>query len=164
MSLYVTNRTQKEQKVGKAAEEWQTTFDSILDPVMILDREFRIVRVNAPPFLSSISRWKVSWKTTASFSICECPVQPASIFGINWRRAECNCRSSWSPPVTAHRSANTLGNWELCPSSENRSMIKPSWMPSGGPSRRRRRMGKALTRNKKMVIADPKQSSVNSRT
>lgn len=29
------------------AEEWQTTFDAIRDLVMILDREFRIVRVNA---------------------------------------------------------------------------------------------------------------------
>ena len=30
-----------------ASEEWQTTFDAIKDPVMILDHEFRIVRGNA---------------------------------------------------------------------------------------------------------------------
>jgi len=35
-----------EEKSKKIADEWQTTFDSITDLVMILDNEFRMVRVN----------------------------------------------------------------------------------------------------------------------
>jgi diguanylate cyclase (GGDEF)-like protein/PAS domain S-box-containing protein len=37
---------QAEEKLKKTAQQWQTTFDSITDLVMILDRECRIVRVN----------------------------------------------------------------------------------------------------------------------
>jgi len=37
---------QAEEKLKKTADQWQTTFDSITDLVMILDRECRIVRVN----------------------------------------------------------------------------------------------------------------------
>jgi PAS domain S-box-containing protein len=43
----ITEHKQMQDKVQKAAEEWQTTFDSIQDLVMILDQEFKIVRVNA---------------------------------------------------------------------------------------------------------------------
>jgi PAS domain S-box-containing protein len=35
-----------EEQLQKAADEWKTTFDSIPDPIMVLDRELRIVRVN----------------------------------------------------------------------------------------------------------------------
>ncbi len=37
---------QAEEKLRKTADQWRTTFDSITDLVMILDRECRIVRVN----------------------------------------------------------------------------------------------------------------------
>ncbi|MCJ7783292.1 MAG: diguanylate cyclase, partial [Desulfobacterales bacterium] len=37
---------QAEEKLKKTADQWQTTFDSITDLVMILDLECRIVRVN----------------------------------------------------------------------------------------------------------------------
>jgi len=43
----VTERKQMEEKLQEAAEEWQANFDSIQDLVMILDQEFKIVRVNA---------------------------------------------------------------------------------------------------------------------
>jgi PAS domain-containing protein len=33
-------------KLQQAADEWKTTFDTIPDLIMVLDREFRIVRVN----------------------------------------------------------------------------------------------------------------------
>ena len=36
-----------QDKLRKSAEEWQTTFDSVQDLVMILDPEFKLVRVNA---------------------------------------------------------------------------------------------------------------------
>jgi two-component system, LuxR family, sensor kinase FixL len=36
-----------ENKIHQAAEEWQNTFDAIPDIVMILDKEFRIVHINA---------------------------------------------------------------------------------------------------------------------
>jgi PAS domain S-box-containing protein len=42
----VTERNQMQSKIQNAAEEWQTTFDSIQDLVMILDPEFKLVRVN----------------------------------------------------------------------------------------------------------------------
>ena len=43
----ITERKLLEQKIQKSAEEWQTTFDSIQDPIMVLDPEFRILRINA---------------------------------------------------------------------------------------------------------------------
>jgi len=42
----ITERKQMESEIQKAAEEWQTTFDSIQDLVMILDPEFKLIRVN----------------------------------------------------------------------------------------------------------------------
>ncbi|HUL29543.1 MAG TPA: PAS domain S-box protein, partial [Thermodesulfobacteriota bacterium] len=41
-----TEREQAEEKLKKIADQWQITFDSITDSVMILDPECRIVRVN----------------------------------------------------------------------------------------------------------------------
>jgi PAS domain S-box-containing protein len=35
-----------EEKIKKAAEEWETTFNSISDPVSLHDRDFRIVKAN----------------------------------------------------------------------------------------------------------------------
>ncbi len=43
----ITETKQMSERIQSAATEWQTTFDSINDPVMILDSEYRIVRVNA---------------------------------------------------------------------------------------------------------------------
>jgi PAS domain S-box-containing protein len=43
----ITERKRAEEKIHKAAEEWQVTFDSVRDLVMILDGEFKILRVNA---------------------------------------------------------------------------------------------------------------------
>jgi PAS domain S-box-containing protein len=38
--------SRSERKLQRAADEWKTTFDSIQDPIMVLDRKFRITRVN----------------------------------------------------------------------------------------------------------------------
>ncbi|MHC1741563.1 MAG: ATP-binding protein [Syntrophobacteraceae bacterium] len=35
-----------EEKLQKAADEWKTTFDTLPDLIMVLDQDFRIVRVN----------------------------------------------------------------------------------------------------------------------
>ena len=43
----ITETKQLSEQLQSAAEEWQTTFDSINDQVMILDREGRTVRANA---------------------------------------------------------------------------------------------------------------------
>ena len=43
----ITERKQMEEKIRKAAHDWQITFDSIKDHVMILDNNFKIDRVNA---------------------------------------------------------------------------------------------------------------------
>jgi two-component system, LuxR family, sensor kinase FixL len=43
----ITETKQLSEQLQSAAKEWQTTFDSINDQVMVLDRECRILRVNA---------------------------------------------------------------------------------------------------------------------
>jgi PAS domain S-box-containing protein len=48
VSLDITDRKQMEQAVQAAAEEWRSTFDSVQEQVMILDRDFRVTRINAP--------------------------------------------------------------------------------------------------------------------
>ncbi len=40
------NREELEKQIRKAAEEWQATFDSIVDLIAIHDKDFNIVRVN----------------------------------------------------------------------------------------------------------------------
>ena len=42
----ITERKQMQEELRKSAEEWQNTFDSIQDLVMILDPEFKLLRVN----------------------------------------------------------------------------------------------------------------------
>ena len=48
-ALTVSRRKQRRVDLAfrKAADEWQTTFDSITDQIMLLDHRFRILRVNA---------------------------------------------------------------------------------------------------------------------
>jgi PAS domain S-box-containing protein len=48
--LVALYRRQKgvEKQLHEAAKEWQTTFDSIQDLIFILDRDLKVVRVNAP--------------------------------------------------------------------------------------------------------------------
>jgi PAS domain S-box-containing protein len=43
----ITERRQMLDEIQGAAEEWQATFESITDLIMLLDREYRILRVNA---------------------------------------------------------------------------------------------------------------------
>ena len=45
-SMDITGRKEMEERVRKAAEEWQATFDSIPQAVMILDRDLKILRYN----------------------------------------------------------------------------------------------------------------------
>ncbi len=46
-SVDVTERKEMEENIRKAAEEWQTTFDSTPDIIMILDADLKIRRHNA---------------------------------------------------------------------------------------------------------------------
>jgi two-component system cell cycle sensor histidine kinase/response regulator CckA len=46
VSLDITDRKEIEKKLLRAAEDWQTTFDSIPDLVMILDQNYKVVRAN----------------------------------------------------------------------------------------------------------------------
>jgi PAS domain S-box-containing protein len=43
----ITDTKRLSERIQSAAEEWKTTFDSINDQVMILDRECRVTRLNA---------------------------------------------------------------------------------------------------------------------
>ena len=47
VSVDITDRKLMEESIRKAALEWQVTFDSIPHAVMILDRDFNILRYNA---------------------------------------------------------------------------------------------------------------------
>jgi PAS domain S-box-containing protein len=47
MSIDMTERKQMEGKIREAAEEWQRTFDSVKDYIMVLDRDYRVIRANA---------------------------------------------------------------------------------------------------------------------
>ena len=47
VSMDITGRKLMEERLEKAAEEWQDTFDSVQEQVMILDTDFRVIRVNA---------------------------------------------------------------------------------------------------------------------
>lgn len=47
VSLDITERKELEERIKYAAEEWQATFDSIPQIIMILDRNFKILRQNA---------------------------------------------------------------------------------------------------------------------
>ena len=40
-------RKRMEEQINESEREWQRTFDAIANPVMLLDREFRILRANA---------------------------------------------------------------------------------------------------------------------
>ena len=42
----ITERKEAEEREKQAAQEWQTTFDAIVDMVSIQDKDFRLVRVN----------------------------------------------------------------------------------------------------------------------
>lgn len=42
----ITERIQSEISIKRAAEEWRTTFDSITEPISIIDKEFKLLRVN----------------------------------------------------------------------------------------------------------------------
>src|SRR5271157_82862 len=50
VSLDITDRKQMEQQIRTSAQEWQHTFDSVQDQIMILDGDFRVVRVNTSAF------------------------------------------------------------------------------------------------------------------
>jgi two-component system cell cycle sensor histidine kinase/response regulator CckA len=47
VSLDITAHKEMEEKLKAASEEWQTTFDSIPDLIMILDKDCKVLRVNA---------------------------------------------------------------------------------------------------------------------
>jgi PAS domain S-box-containing protein len=55
VALDITDRKQMEEQIELAGQEWQATFDSIPDVVMILDRDLRILRHNA----SAVSFFKL---------------------------------------------------------------------------------------------------------
>lgn len=44
--LDITERKRAEEKILQAKEEWERTFDAVTDPIMLLDTEFRIQRLN----------------------------------------------------------------------------------------------------------------------
>jgi PAS domain S-box-containing protein len=46
LQVEITERKEAEEREKQAAQEWQTTFDSIADMVSIQDKNFRLVRVN----------------------------------------------------------------------------------------------------------------------
>lgn len=84
VSIDITERKQLQDKVETAAEQWQTTFDTIQDPIIVLDCEFRIVRINraAESFFGSSSGQAVTGHCYdviygVDKPIMDCPVRKA---------------------------------------------------------------------------------------
>lgn len=46
VSFETTERKKAEESVRELADQWQSTFDSIIDPISIQDKDFNLVRVN----------------------------------------------------------------------------------------------------------------------
>jgi len=46
LQIEITERKQAEEKLRRVAEEWRTTFDSIVDLVSIHDKDFKLTRTN----------------------------------------------------------------------------------------------------------------------
>jgi len=46
LEVEIVERKQVEGKIERAAQEWRTTFDSITDSVSIIDKDFKLIRVN----------------------------------------------------------------------------------------------------------------------
>lgn len=42
----ITERKKAEEEIARAKKDWERTFDAVIDPIMILDTEYRIERVN----------------------------------------------------------------------------------------------------------------------
>ena len=88
----ITETRQLAEQLQSAAEEWQTTFDSINDQIMILNREGRILRVNAATvqfFGLPIDRIVGSICCTllhgTSSPVDDCPCQKTFRTGLNSR-------------------------------------------------------------------------------
>jgi PAS domain S-box-containing protein len=75
----ITERKKAEEKINQAAEQWQTTFNSITDWIYIIDKEFKLVRVNKA-FANAIGRsqreligktcYEIIHKTSGPILIC----------------------------------------------------------------------------------------------
>jgi len=46
LEVEIVERKRAEEKIERAAQEWRTTFDSITDLVSIIDKDFKLIRVN----------------------------------------------------------------------------------------------------------------------
>jgi PAS domain S-box-containing protein len=82
LKMEITERKQAEAEIERAAEQWQTTFDSITDWIYIVDKDFKLVRVNRafadvigriPQDLIGETCYRVIHKT--SEPIPTCPLQ-----------------------------------------------------------------------------------------
>jgi PAS domain S-box-containing protein len=76
-----SKRLQAEKALAKAKEEWERTFDAIIDPIMILDTEYRIVNVNKalagklelkPSETQGLSCYRVIHQTLEPPEFCPC--------------------------------------------------------------------------------------------
>jgi PAS domain S-box-containing protein len=77
----ITKRKQTEEELSKAKDEWERTFDAIVDPVMILDTDYRIVNVNkvlagklelTPSETQGLSCYRVIHQTLEPPEFCPC--------------------------------------------------------------------------------------------
>jgi PAS domain S-box-containing protein len=88
----ITDRKELELQLHRAAAEWQTTFDSVRDVIAILDRDMRILQVNAAAaeFLGRrpdqiVGRFCYELMHGANTPLAECPFPQAVQSG---RRSE----------------------------------------------------------------------------
>ena len=73
----ITERKEAEERERQAAQEWQTTFDSIADMVSIQDKDFKLVRVNKA-YADSVGMRQEELKGKDCFAVVHgtaCPVE-----------------------------------------------------------------------------------------
>jgi PAS domain S-box-containing protein len=73
----ITERKAAEEREKQAAQEWQTTFDSIEDMVSIQDKDYKLVRVNKA-YAAAVGKRQESLKGQACFRVIHgtvCPIE-----------------------------------------------------------------------------------------
>jgi PAS domain S-box-containing protein len=73
----ITERKEAEEREKQAAQEWQTTFDSIEDMVSIQDKDFKLVRVNKA-YATAVGMGQEGLKGKTCFSVIHgavCPIE-----------------------------------------------------------------------------------------
>ena len=144
----ITERRLMQEQITAAAEQWQATFDSIQDQVMILDSEFRILRINS----TAVSFFGLPLSRILA-SRCHNLMHGTD---SAWRHAL--LRRRCRPGATKRRKSSMKGRmhgfWSLPTQSWTRPGMCLAWYTpqKTSPSARRRRNCCDNTRQERMML------------